>query len=89
MDPKTSNWTAQVLSKEHILYYIQFKPFNGRAAYYYLRVEPLQEKALLHALKNLPSFDLKEYGSLVYSGYGDEAPDHVKEWVQQWHKTAI
>jgi len=37
-------------------------------------------------LKAKEPFDLKNFGDVVYSGFGEEAPEQVREWVEAWYR---
>ena len=66
------------------MYYITFKPYEGEASYFFLHVDAGKEADFLQALENSPKFDLQDYGSIIDSGFGDEAPEQVMTWVKQW-----
>ena len=81
-------WTHRIVNKKELIYYIQHHPKGGDPAYYFLLVEPKKEKLLQHAIMKQQIFDLQDYGDLVDSGYGEEAPKQVIDWITNYYKNS-
>ena len=57
--------------------------YTGQRAYYFLEVNPLKAPQLEKALSDGKIFELKEYGDIILSGYGDKVPEDVRARVRK------
>jgi hypothetical protein len=81
-----SGWTAKLFKQNQRVYYVQHKPKGGDACYFFLLLHAQKETEFLHAIKHKPVFDLRDYGDVIDSGFGDEAPEQVMEWIKNWYE---
>ncbi len=56
------------------LHLVRMTDATGHRAFYFLDVPPLRAPALRHTLKHAESVDLREFGDILASGYGEEVP---------------
>lgn len=64
------SWVKQVSSSRKII--LITSHFNGRDAYYFLAVVESKEKVLNEALQASKALNLKDYGEIVASGWGNK-----------------
>jgi hypothetical protein len=63
-------------------YHVMGKDTTGKTAWYFISVSKNKiSKFLRH--KQGDSYDLKDYGEVIASGYGDEVPDDVKSMLKE------
>ena len=55
---------------------------NGRPAWYFIKLSPMEYAQYKKALRT-GSLDLKEFGEIILSGWGEEAPEDVKKDMQK------
>jgi len=79
------NWSNKIINEKKLVYYLRHRPSEGRPCYFFILVDPKKEKALLSHIDSDVTFDLKEYGEIIDSGFGEEAPAQVIEWVTKWY----
>jgi hypothetical protein len=60
----------------HLIYKIRGNDSTGRAAWYYLRVEPLK-KTVFERESRKGQIQLTDYGTILMSGYGENPPRDV------------
>lgn len=67
-------------SQKATIYEVYAKDAKGFDAYYFIKVPSLKERAFNTAMKE-GNFNLKDFGIIISSGYGTEAPFYVRENV--------
>lgn len=65
------------------LHLVRAKDASGHPAYYFLDVPPLQSQLLVQNLKGSGALDLREFGEIVASGYGDDVPQDVLDRMRE------
>ncbi len=60
------------------IYFVRSKASDGRAEWFIIEIEPIKEKAFLKALDGKDFFDLKDFGLILYSGYGNAPPESLQ-----------
>jgi len=60
--------------------------FNGRPTWHYLRVNKLKLPLLIENAKK-GEIDVVDYGNILFSGFGQNPPDEVKDFVQKKYGT--
>lgn len=60
------------------LFLVRAKDDTDNRAYYFMLVEKERIAALKSALSGKTPCDLKEYGEIVASGYGEQVPESLK-----------
>ena len=53
---------------------------GDRQTWHYVKVETIKQSIFLHALGQ-QSIDLKDYGEVLFSGWGEHPPEDVKRYV--------
>ena len=71
---------AQVVHVQKVqpVYFLQSTAQDGRPEWFIIAIEAIKEKAFLKALKGQFSFELKDFGDILYSGYGDAPPESIQ-----------
>lgn len=64
-------------SRTSDIFLIRGKDTTGRRAWYYLLVEKTKKRLFESDVKR-PQMQLTDYGTIVYSGYGENPPDDIK-----------
>ncbi len=78
-----SSFVDKIIAKKgHLIHKLKAKDSTGRWAYYFVLVEPMQEKAFLSALESNQSIDLEEFGKVVASNYGEEPSEEVRTMLK-------
>lgn len=54
---------------------------SGYNAWYYVLVNRTQREAFL-GKNGTPQLKLSDYGAILYSGFGDEPPEHIRQRMQ-------
>lgn len=67
-----ANFTARIIKEKALVYDLRF-PEGEREAYFILEVERAKHKDFKHALTQQAPGDLRDYGKILYSGYGEPA----------------
>jgi hypothetical protein len=76
-----------IMTKENNrLYYIKATTHNGRKAWYFLFAKPTASKAVLELGEN-SNCDLRDFGEMIYSGFGETAPHSLIKQVNEQYKT--
>ena len=81
-----TGWAAKLFAQKQRIYYVRHKSNQGEASYFFLLLKPQKETEFLHAIKHKSVFNLKDYGDLIDSGFGEEAPEQVMEWIKNWYE---
>lgn len=79
--PKQKGYDTKLLAVKNLLYGLSYAPENSERIYYYLLIDPNKEKAFRDALKGKQSFNLKDYATVIASGFG-EPPEELKEQLR-------
>ena len=80
MNSKTKNDT------QGTVIYLSQGYFNGRPTWHYLKVNKLKLPLLLKDAKK-GEIDVVDYGNILFSGFGANPPDEVKDFVQRKYGT--
>ena len=67
----------------HSIHKIKAKDSTGKWAYYFVYVEPRNEKAFLNALDSTQSIDLEDYGKVVGSCYGEKPDEQLRNLLKE------
>lgn len=70
-------------AKRDRIFLIHANDHSGHRAYYFLLVFPLKLAQFKKEIKNGNAFDLEQYGQIVASGYGESAPEYVRETIRE------
>ncbi len=65
------------IQSDELIYYITGK-HKGEAAWYYVRIDKLKHEMFKKASAT-GSFDIADYGTVLDSGYGKDAPEDIKK----------
>lgn len=83
-DSSGSNNEDRFLAQQgHLIHKLKAKDSTGRWAYYFVYVEPRNEKAFLNALDSNKSIDLEDYGKVVGSCYGEKPDRKLRNLLKQ------
>jgi len=80
----STNYEDQFLARQgHLIHKLKAKDSTGRWAYYFVYVEPRNEKAFLNALESNQSIDLEDYGKVVGSCYGEKPDNKLRKLLKE------
>jgi len=74
-------YNTKVLAVKNLLYGLSYAPDNSERIYYFLLVDPEKEQHFREALKGNKPFNVKDYATVIASGYG-EPPYDIKEHLR-------
>ncbi|GAB3313322.1 hypothetical protein GCM10027299_00220 [Larkinella ripae] len=71
-----------IRANAHLCYKVVGKDSTGRDAYYFILLDKNKKQAFLqHQVGD--TYNLEEYGEIVYSGYGTTVPEDVLKMLQE------
>lgn len=76
---KTTGYRTQLLAVKNLLYALSYAPEKSERIYYYLLLNAEKEAEFKKALAGDEPFNLKEYATIIASGYGDPPEDLKKQ----------
>lgn len=86
---KTQLWEAHILKGIDPIYYIRYLPKNAKASYYFLKVPAEKQSLLLEAIRSSTSLDINEYGEILFSDFGESAPENVFFMIKEMYEVQI
>ncbi len=75
---KDKGYKTELLAVKNLLYALSYAPDKHERIYYFLLLDAEKEIAFKAALKTDKPFNIKEYATIIASGYG-EPPEGLKE----------
>lgn len=75
---KKKGYDTKLVAVKNLLYALSYAPENSERIYYFLLVNPDKEVAFRAALAGSEPFNIKDYATVIASGYG-EPPEGLKE----------
>lgn len=76
-----------IKQRGHLLYLVTGKDSTGQKAYYYLLVDKPKLQSFLDAFDK-SDMELTDFGRIITSGYGDEAPAEVEAEMKEKYGNA-
>lgn len=64
------------------IYGVKANDATGQMAWYIMKIPPLKKQLFLKALEE-KEMDMTDYGTILYSGYGEEVSQNVKDHILQ------
>jgi len=81
---KKKSFVDQIISKKgHLIHKLKAKDSTGRWAYYFVLVEPTQEKSFMDAIQGDGMIDLESFGKVIASCYGEEPTQEIKDYLNE------
>lgn len=77
----TQGYKTQLLAVKNLLYALSYAPGKNERIYYYLLVSADKEADFKKAMEGSEPFNLKDYATIIASGYG-EPPEDLKEQLK-------
>ena len=71
-----------ISSRGDLFYKVVATDTTNRRAYYFILLDKGKKEAFLK-LTESDHFDLKDYGTIVESGYGEEPPEEIKQRLKE------
>jgi hypothetical protein len=71
---------APLLGPNNLVYLVRGKD-SGKAAWHYVLIDQVKLPAFLQVLKT-GSFDVSQYGKILYSGWGEDPPSEIVEAIK-------
>ena len=78
---KQQGYNTKLVAVKNLLYALSYAPENSERIYYFLLIEPDKEEAFREALGGTTAFNVKDYATVIASGYGDP-PDDLKQQMR-------
>jgi len=75
---RKQGYNTKLVAVKNLLYALSYAPENHERIYYYLLVDAEKEEEFQRALEDTKPFNLKDYATVIASGYGDP-PEGLKE----------
>lgn len=72
------SYNTKLVEVKNLLYALSYAPANNERIYYFLLVDHEKEAAFREALAGMETFNIKDYATVIASGYGDP-PEDLKE----------
>jgi len=69
--------------KTRLIYSVRFTFPPAQKAYYYILVDALKERLFLQDIKSKVHFNLKDYGTILASGYGNHPPAATQKMLKE------
>ncbi len=79
----SSNKDRFIAQQGHLIHKLKAKDSTGRWAYYFVYVEPRNEKAFLNALDSTQSIELEDYGKVIGSCYGEKPDEKLRKLLKE------
>ncbi len=77
-----SGFCAKKISSNKKLYLVNGIEDDGRTAWYYLEVDALKEAIFKRKCTIDSSFDIRDFGTVVASGWGSSPPDDIRQKME-------
>lgn len=74
--------TSILATGNQLLYLVQGEDKSGRQAFYYVLVDRLKKEMFLKEVTGQET-DLRKYGAIIYSGFGNEPTEEAKRFIKQ------
>ncbi len=78
---KYNTYNTRLLAVKNLLYALSYAPGNSERIYYFLLVDSDKEQAFREVLNGSDPFNIKDYATVIASGYG-EPPEDLKEQMR-------
>jgi len=75
---KKQGYNTKLMAVKNLLYALSYAPENSERIYYFLLVDPDKEEEFQKALTGTAPFNVKDFATVIASGYGDP-PEDIKE----------
>jgi hypothetical protein len=75
---KKQGYSTKLMAVKNLLYALSYAPEKSERIYYFLLVDPEKEDAFQRALNGTEPFNIKDYATVIASGFGDP-PEDLKE----------
>lgn len=79
--PAANGYNTQLLAVKNLLYALSYAPEKSERIYYYLLLDSEREAEFKKAIAGHEPFNLKDYATIIASGYG-EPPEDLKEQLK-------
>lgn len=73
------SFVDKVRKERSLVYYIRTTPAEEPCAWFFLQLDKNKVTLFDRAINGTENFDLKDYGTILHSGYGSNAPDALKQ----------
>jgi hypothetical protein len=75
---KQQGYNTKLVAVKNLLYALSYAPINHERIYYFLLVDADKEAEFQVALNGNKAFNIKDYATIIASGYGDP-PEGLKD----------
>ncbi len=75
---KNNSHMQKLEARRALVYYIRSTPDDKMASWFFLKLDPKLRYDFDDAMNGTAVFDLKDYGEILESGYGEDAADKLK-----------
>ena len=77
------SFVDKVKKERTLVYYIRSKPAGEPSSWFFLQLDKNKVTLFDRAMNGTKNFDLKDYGTILRSGYGSGAPDALKQEMHE------
>lgn len=78
---KDEGYKTELLAVKNLLYALSYAPEKHERIYYFLLLDAQKEAEFKAAMEKGEPFNLKDYATIIASGYGDP-PEGLKEQLR-------
>ena len=75
------SFVEKIEKERNLVYYIRSTPDDKTNAWFFLKLNPVKRASFDRVLSGIENFDLADYGEILHSGYGDQAPQELKQMM--------
>ncbi len=76
------SFVEKIKKERDIVYYIRSTPEDKIPSWFFLKLNPLKRESFDRVMSGTTTFDLADYGEILHSGYGDQAPQELKQTMR-------
>ncbi len=80
--PTRSFADREIAAQGHLLQKLKARDSTGKWAYYFVIMQPHKERQFLERIQSDGMFDLKDYGRVIASNYGEEPTPETRQLLK-------
>jgi len=77
------SFVEKVRKERTLVYYIRSTPEGKPSSWFFLQLDQNKVTSFDRAINGTKIFDLKDYGTILHSGFGSGAPDALKQEMHE------
>lgn len=77
------SFVEKIERERNLVYYIRSTPVGKENCWFFLKLNPFKRDSFNRVMSGINDFDLADYGEILHSGYGDQAPQELKQTMSE------